>query len=228
VDVNLLSVIVAPRKATARIASRPSWVTSFLLLAAVSVALYVAAHPFALETTLAHLPKSATAEEKNVIAQTLRNELVVNALFLPIRLLVGWFAFAVALFGMTRTLVPPQPVHLVNVLSLEVHTECVNVLAYAATCLLMYTGVGETSGAVLAPLSVAMFADTNDPVLRTLLNAINPFTVWYLTVLTAGIRTQSRLSRTNATLVVILTWLSSMLFTLGSVSFIRSQLHLNV
>ena len=227
-DVNILSLLFSPRMAVTGIASRPRWITAFLFLSILSVGLFVLAHPFAVQATVAHLPESATAEERNLIARTLSSERTVDCLFLPVRLLAGWFAFGLTLFGMTRAFAPPQAVHIVNVFSLEVHAEFLNVLARAAATLFLWVQRGTAVDPAFIPLSVATVVGSNDLLVRSLLNSLNPFTLWYLAVLTMGVRVQAGFSSLKSLLVVVLAWMAATAFSLGSMGIIRGLLHLAV
>lgn len=211
-----------------RITSSPNWIGPFLTLATLSVLLHFLLHPHLVRATLAHLPLSATPDDKAAVAQALTDELPLRLLFLPVRLLVGWSAFALLLFGIGVAFRLPERLHFVKVFALEVRAEAFNILAqYAALFYLLLTGRTQMR-ALEVPFSVAMLVPSNDIVLFSLLNSLNLFTLCYLILLTWGISVQSGCWRTKAVLIVCLTWSLWLLFHVGTTSFLREALHLLV
>ena len=226
---NPFLLLIAPTTTLTRLKSKPDWLITFLLLSAVSIAMYILTHPFLVSATLAHLPSSATQEEKDVMAQTLRSELPLRCLFLPIRLLTGWASFAAVLFLVCKSFAPPEPVHFNKVFSLEVHAEFINICAQVATLIYLVLAPNSTAKMPgLIPFSAAMFIHTNDIVSFLMLNSLNIFVFFYIAILTMGISSQSGCSRSKSILIVLITWSANLLFNIGAIKLLRDTLHLNV
>lgn len=216
------------RTSVIRMASSSRWMAWFLMLAAVSIAVHLSLHPYLVKATLAHLPSSATTEDKAVLAQRLSDELPSRLMFLPVRLLTGWAAFALTLYAIGVAFRPPERLRYVKVFALQVRAETFNVLGqFTAVCSLFLAPTDET-GPVAIPFSAAMFSSSSDVVMFSLLNSLNLFTLFYVTFLTVGMKIQSRFSGVKAISVVVLTWSLSLLFHVGTTSFLRKTLHLLV
>ncbi|MBX2992501.1 MAG: YIP1 family protein [Bacteroidetes bacterium] len=220
------AILYSPGATLARIKSKPEWLAPFLMLAAISIVLYVLTHPFLIEATLAHLPASANAGDKAAVAQTLHSELPLRSSFLPIRLLIGWSSFACTLFLIGRTVRSPEQLHFVKVFSLCVHAEMIGVLSQLATLIgLTLRGSVFLKMPALVPFSAAYLISTKDSVTFSLLNSINFFTLLYVLVLTKGISVQSGMSRRKSLIVVLLAFLGLLLFDAGAVALLRNTLH---
>ena len=222
----LLGILVRPVSALRGLRDRPRWLFPFCVLAALQVCLVVAAQQQTIDSVLSHLPGSATAADREVVRGMLSEGLVVGLLFQPIRLLIGWSAFAGTLFALVRSLKLPDPASYLRLLALEVHAESILILAGAAA-LICGTLCGPPSGA--PPLSAALFftPGTSFP-LFSLLRSLNIFTLWYVAVLAAGIRVLCGLTLRNAVLVAAGAWALSVLFDIGILTLLISTLHLQV
>jgi hypothetical protein len=222
-------MILNPRHFVSQLNAKPRWLGTFILLSALSISLYILMHPYLVQSTLAHLPQSATPEDKEVVAQTLRNELPLRCAFLPVRLLIGWSTFAFVLFAICKAFTPPEPVRFIKILSLEVHAEVVNLLAQGATLAYLFVRGGDISNATsLVPFSAAMFVRADTLVSFSLLNSLNFFTLYYIVFLTMGISVQSGLSRTKSFTVVALNWLTYLLLNVGALELTRHAMNLRI
>ena len=224
---NVFSLLLTPRKTLTRIAAKPDWLMTFLILSAISVVIAFLMHPFVINATLAHLPDSATSAEKEAVAQSLRSDLPVRCFFLPVRLIVGWSAFAFVLFLTAKSFAPPSGVRFIKVFALTVHAELVTVLSSAATLINMSVGGDSVpNGTALVPFSAAAYIDAKDIVSFALLNSLNFFTLVYIVLLTEGMSKITGFSRPKSLLVVMLTWSTYMLFNVGTIRFLRDTMHL--
>ncbi len=201
----------------------------FILLSAAGVTIYILMHPFLVQATVAHLPSSATPEEREIVATTLRSELMLRCAFLPIRLLVGWSSFAVLLYALCRAFTPPKPIRFNRIFSLEVHAEATNLLAQLATLsYLILRSEGAPNATSLVPFSIAMIVRPDTFTMFSLLNSLNFFTLLYIAFLTMGISIQSGFSRGKSLLIVFVTWSVSVLFNVGVLELMQDVMHLIV
>ena len=223
----LFHLFTKPRFALEQIKSKPRWLTTFFLLSATSIFIYVLMHPYLVQATLSHLPLSATDEEKEIVAQTLQDELLLRCWFLQIRLLIGWSSFALVLFMICRALNPPKGIRFAKMFALEVHAEVVNILAQLATLTYLFARGDEGVNQVRCiPFSAAMFVRTDILVSFSLLNSLNVFTLFYIALLSMGVSVQSGCSRTKSFVIVLLTWLGFFLFNISALALLRDVMHL--
>ncbi len=223
---NPFLLFIQPTPTLRRLRASPDWLIAFLSLSALSIAIYILIHPYLVQAILSHLPPSATPEEKLVVAQTLNSELALRCLFLPIRLLIGWTSFAIILFLVCKSFVPPEPVFINKVFSLEVHAEVFNVCAQAATLLYLFIDGKSGNEPSLVPFSAAMFIASDNIVMFSLLNSLNIFTLIYFAILTIGISLQSEFSRSKSFVIVLIAWLALLLFNVGTIKLLQDTLHL--
>jgi hypothetical protein len=221
------SILIAPRRTLSSIALQPAWVAAFIVLSLLSISLSVMMHPFVVSSTLAHLPASASVEEKAFVAQRLRDDLPMRCLFLPIRLLVGWAAFAYVLFLVSKAITPAAGLHFVKIFSLEVHAEGVSRLAQLSSLVrLLLSHDASATIPLRVPLSAADLFPTSGIVGFSLLNSINFFTLWYGILLTLGLSLQSELPLKKSLAVVVVAFLVYLLFHTGTTLFLHNTLHL--
>lgn len=204
----------------------PKWLGRFLLLSAMSTVMYVLMHPYSLQAMLAHLPPSATAEEKEIVAQSLRAELPSRCAFLPIRLLIGWSTFALALFVASKSFMPTAPLRLKRIFSLEVLAEGANIGAQVTAYIYLVMRDEPVNATYIVPFSIAAFVSADTFGMFSLLNSLNFFTLLYIGILTVGLSEQSGFSRTKSFFIVLLTWSAYLLLNIGAIILLRDTMHL--
>jgi hypothetical protein len=204
----------------------PKWLGRFLLLAAVSIVMYVLMNKYSLQTMLAHLPPSATAEEKEIVVQSFRAELPTRCAFLPIRLLIGWSTFALALFVSSKSFTPTAPLRLKRIFSLEVLAEGANIGAQVTAYIFLLMRNEPVNATHIVPFSIATVVSADTFGMFSLLNSLNFFTLLYIGILTVGLSEQSGFTRTKSFLIVLLTWSACLLFNIGTIIVLRDTMHL--
>lgn len=129
--------------------------------------------------TIAHLPSSATAEEREVVRADLDATLPLRAAILPLQHLAVWAVRAVLLtlllhaFG---TGVPPRTKHL---MSIAVGSGGIDIIERLAGT--VYAGISGAGEAVILPWSLlALTGSTGSFALTLLLTSINMFTLWHV------------------------------------------------
>ena len=161
--------------------SAPRWFFSFCILAAAAVLLEFVTHTRDVSETLAHLPSSATAEEREVVRADLDSTLPLRAAILPLQHLAAWSVRAILLtlllhaFG---TGVPPRTKHL---MSIAVGSGAIDTIERLAQT--MYAGISDAGAgeALVLPWSLlALTGPTGSYALTLLLTSINMFTLWYV------------------------------------------------
>jgi hypothetical protein len=217
-----------PSTTLKKIREKPRWVIMFLVLASVSIGIGVLIHPYATRMLVSCLPTSVTDHDRIVAVQRLDQELFVRSAFLPIRLLLGWATFALALYYVCVTLLPHNSVRFIHLFSLEVHAEALLVVAKMAALLRMVFVPPIVGSPFIVPLSLAQFVRVHDYSMMSFLNSINFFTLAYLVFLGSGISIICAVRRIKALLVAGMVLAVSSLLNAGILTIMRDQFHLLV
>ncbi len=226
----IVTFLIHPRTGAVAIKARPRWLFAFGILALASIGLTVAFHGQAVQTTLEHLPGSATPEDKEYIRAALGTEFFSRCAFLPVRLLIGWSGFALLLLYASLSFHPRDSIRFVQVLALEVHAEAILMLARFGTIIWWIVNAPAQSGAIPSPpLSVLWLAwKPADFIFFSLLGSINIFTLWYVLVLTVGIHVLCGFTKRKAFLIVAGVWAVTLGCNLGVLALLRNAFHLHV
>jgi len=222
--VPLISILHRPAYAIEQLKIRPQWLIAFLVLAALSVLRLVYDYPAIVAAALEHLPPSATAADKLLMKEHLAVDLYARSVFLPIRLLAGWSVFALLLYELSSWVGSAEPVRFRQMFALEVHAESVLLLG---GCLGIVLHHG--SGLPGMPLSAAsFFHPQSDIVMSSILDALNPFTAWYVALLGLGVKIICRFSVLKATAVAVTAWIVMLIWNLAIFKYLAESFHLMV
>jgi hypothetical protein len=155
--------------------------------------------------TLASLPVTATAEDREWARSLMGSELLLRSLFLPLRQIAGMGIFAYVLFTLCMAFDPPVRARFKHLLALEVHAEIFNLLGASAT------------------LGLALLSSN-----EALLTSTKIFTLWYVVALTAGIAVFFRFSKGKAFLLASTAWIVSVLFNHFLLESISASMHFHL
>lgn len=221
---SLISILMRPRRCAEQLKASPRWLIPFIALAFISVLIMIAMHPHLIRMTLAHLPESASESAKAAVRSALEGELAARCAFLPFRLLIGWASFALVLLYSCQAWGRIQPVRFVQIFSLEVHAEGALLLGQAGALLL--TLFGRSADAVVVPFGLdAVVPASSDFVMRTLLNAFNPFAAWYVVIIISGVAACCEFRRSKAALVVLSVWGLNVGFSVVGTYILQETFH---
>lgn len=227
---NLLIFAFLPFRGARALRAFPGWIVPFVVLALVQVALMVVAERGTVQAVIAHLPPTATAADRGDVEAGFRETLLTRSLFEPVRLLAGWSAFASLLYLAIRSLSPPGPVKFVRVLALEVHAESALVIGGLASALASGFGQGIAGADPPIPLlSAASLLPEGMPyAVVALIATVNFFTLWYVVLLSAGIRVLFGMTFRTAALIAVSAWALSVLFDTALLTLLVNALHFRV
>lgn len=207
-------ILIRPVRTLHRLKESPVWLVPFMTLAAISVILLLLTAERNIQSTLAHLPASATDQDREAVAAALRQDGAAQAAFLPFRLLIGWSTFALLLHWGARAFGSPGGHRFKHILSLEIHGEA-----------------AQTAGAIVGAAGVALpslsalCGPESDFLNRSLLASVNLCTLWYVVILTAGIVVLCQQSKLKAFLIVAGSWGIVQALSLGVLNLIRHTFH---
>jgi hypothetical protein len=227
---SILRILWNPRLSLADLKTQPRWIVPYFILAAVSIILYLVTFEDSIRFTLSKLPASANEVDRAVIADAFRQDLGARLLFLPIRLFVGWASFALFLFLLCNSWRSAVRVRFQQIIALEVHAEATLLLGSVCAVVLFWLRNDPNPGAwVSLPLGLDAVVHPGVGVPVTLaLNAVNPFSVWYVIVLGMGIRILYQFRVINAFALVLVAWGMSVLFNVTIIVLLRDALRFSI
>jgi hypothetical protein len=210
----LLDTIVRPHTIFREIRAHPRWVGAFGVLAAFSMGIFALQSGGDVQNVLAHLPPSALPADREALLAMFHEEFWRTMLFLPFRLLLGWSAFAFALYVGVKSVFPGSPVRYLHLQSLEVHAEVL--LLLAPLCSLAHLPFPSGAEIIRGPMPFAF---------EVLLTSINLSTFWYILVLSAGIAVLVNIRMRAAIPVVVLVWGLSQLLNVVVLTLLIRTFH---
>lgn len=221
----ILLTLFAPARAAEQLKLEPRWLSVFLFLSIVSVATQALLHPHLTQATLAHLPATATVADRQLVVESLEQELPAKLAFAPVRLFLGWGLFSAVLFYVSRVFASREPLRIQQMFSIEVHAEATSVLSNLVVLALTLSSTDGKPADL--PLSLGgLFPVQQDFVVKSLLTTLNLFTLWYIVVLTFSVSTLCRLRKLKSLLVVLLVWIFSIVLNLSAIKLMKDELHL--
>lgn len=221
----ILPTLFKTGKTVELLKSNPRWLGAFIVLTVVSAACYGLIHPHLVQSTIAHLPPTATDADKQIVIESLNQELPAKLAFFPVRLFIGWGTFSLALLYACKAFAPREIIRFRQMFSLEIHAEATSVIASIAAMVVAVTNAH--AGSVDVPFSLAEFvAGDQSFIVRSLLTSLNIFTLWQIVILTIGVSIVCGFGKTKSTLIVLLVWTLSTMFNLGAMKLLQDQLHL--
>jgi hypothetical protein len=210
-----------PGEAAALIAARPRWLAAFLGLSLLSVIISAVTYPQFLGEMLVRLPSTATHEDRELLVRSLESELPARLAFLPIRLFLGWGTFTLVLLYLAKLFEPKEVIRYRQILSLEVHSEAIGVLAGCVTMISFLAGSGRIQ------LSLAGITGGNHAlVLESILRHASVFTLWQMAVQGVALSRMCGFGNVRAVGVVLLTWAIAISFNAGVVQILVDRFHL--
>lgn len=206
-----LTVLYRPSARFHELKAQPAWFSAFLLLAAISVAIFLMQYPGLIRSTIDHLPSVATEGDRARAEEWLQTDIYRRAAFLPVRLLAGWSAFALLLLSGVRAFGLTRGIRYTHLLSLEIHAESVIV-------------IGSALAAAGAPGAGWLFGPGYGDF--SLLASVNLCTLWYVSLLTRGISVLCDTSPRKAFLIVVLSWGIGQALNFGVLSLLQHTFRL--
>jgi hypothetical protein len=223
-----LAILFRPGAAAAILRRRPRWLQVFAVLCACHLLLAVAVQSHSTALVVGHLPASASATDRAYVSVILADGFLQRCMFLPIRLLTGWSAYAGVLFLLARSVKPPAPAPFLCFVALEIHAEIILLMDRVVTSAYGILAMPQYLSPV-SPLSVAAFVESAAPLpIFFLLGRLNFFTLWYVAAVASGIRVLCGLTIRTSALVAVGAWVLSEFFNSGILTLLIRALHLQV
>ncbi len=220
----IVEMLIRPRRGAEEIGRRPRWLLAFVLLAALGIIAVLISHGTAVESTIGRLPSSVSGAGKELVRRTLDAELPLRCAFLPFRLLLGWGCSAAGLFLVLKAWRARGPVAFRQLLAIEICSEGTTMLgnlARSVSMLAMHNNLNP------APWDLgALLPSVSNPALLAFASSVNPFSLWYIVILTAGVQTLYGLRTLQALAGVLVVWALSVLINGAVLLALRDAFHL--
>lgn len=200
----ILTIIDAPGRRAVTLRERPRWIARFFILAGLYVALGIFGSAHRAEITAGNLPPPVSAGERAAAGELLTGRLTIDSLFLPVRLFVGWSAFALLLYFTCRIWSTRRPTRYVHLLAAEVYSEAAMFLGNLAALIAVTWDTGASPPWI--PGGLDSILPAGDFTLRYVLNSVNIFSALYVALLVVMVSALVRISRGKAFISVLVAW----------------------
>jgi len=214
---HILNIYIAPRRVFLSLKQKPNWFFPFIVLSIVAVLIEWFSFPYVLKLTIANLPSNATQQHIQEAAAHLYGQRLINAAFVPIKLLFGWSLFALVLYYVCLMFKPSEQTHFRHIFAIVIFAEMIlmggKILSFTIALAKGVDHVNTISELNnLFGLDLLFPGVTANLPLFTFVSSINIFSLWYLTVLTLGISVMSGFSKVKSGILATGVWLISLGF----------------
>ena len=221
------NIFGAPSEAFVEIKKQPSWVTVLVIIAVVSIGIAWAVLPFSEQMARAKMLESgmdaAQMEQGQTIAELFS---FIGLLLTPLPLFIKWLIFAGLFYLGVRLLGSSKALTFKSMFAAVVHSELILVFstlinAALLLCFKDIDTVKDITDLHMIPSLHLIFGDKKVGIpYFTFLHQINPFSIWYLIVLSRGVAVVADISRQRTEWLVALIWLAGIGFQVAASAFL--------
>jgi hypothetical protein len=208
----LLNIYTAPKQLFLSLKQKPNWILPFVVISVAAVLVEWFSFPFVLKLTLASLPPNAAQQHVNEAAAYLSEQRFINMSFIPVKLLFGLSIFALLLYYSCLIFKPREKIQFKQLLTAVVFSEMILMVGRIISFVIVLSkGVGHVN--TISELNNSFGLDLLLPVananlpMYNLMSSINPFSVWYIAVLSVGVSILSGFSKAKAAILTTSLWL---------------------
>lgn len=213
--------------AIGRALTRPCWIPVFAVLVAGHILVSVLTLPSSIEATLARLPASADAADRQAVVAMLEQEQIIRSVFFPIRLGIAlgvyalWVVFLCRVFS--RDVVPRYRI----ILGLVVYAEVFVLLARAAALARCHWWPsGDPARDLLPPFSLAdLLPLASDHLAVVAASFMNPFSALSVVTLGLGLCVSCRFRPGKGYVLALIAWTGGAVGSLALLYAARTLLH---
>ena len=229
----LIDVFGEPSAAFKALKNRPRWLVVFVVISLIAIGSAWAILPFTQEIAHAKMLSSGMDEAQIDRAQEITGKFsFIGLFFAPVALLIKWLLFSGLLYLAAGLLAATEELRFKTVYASVVHAELILVLAgLVNAALLLYfrdvDAIESVADLQVIPGLHFLLADGADNIrLATFLSHINPFTIWYIVVLTSGVSIVAEFSKVKAGMLATTVWLLSVLLQVALIGFSSARFFL--
>ena len=212
-------LFVSPARAFSALRDRPRWVLAATVISLCSTTLALLLIPYSLEILSQMLRDRFDAQTLRRVVAGIRSFSLLGAVATPAVLIAKWLLVS-GIFSSLAVLLTARPVRFGSVLSVIVHAELILLLMGLVNLAILALRGPDTirSAADLCAipglLTVVHSTPLPQPLITLLANA-NPFTVWYLVLLSMGLSTVMEVPRWKSGLAVLTVWVIMLGWTIA-------------
>ena len=207
---NIADILAEPSAAFTRLKSEPKWLLAMVIFCLFSVGIAWVMFPFTAQMMDQKMMEEGVPAEQIEIAKKFAQ------IFTPIASLIApiiWFlAISAILTLVTRLFAINDAIKFKHIYAAIVHASLISILILLVNTALLtvFRDVGDVKSIAdmkMIPGLHLLFGSTENVKLLTFLSYFNPLNLWYLAVLTIGIRVFAGIDKTKACLGAIIIWL---------------------
>lgn len=226
---HLLNIYIAPRRVFVSLRENPQWFLPFLVLSVIALTIEWFSFPYVLKVTIANLPPNAAQQHIQEAVSYLHGQRAINAAFIPLKLMAGWSLFALVLYYVCIVFKPLEQIQFRHVFAVVVFSEMITVvgkiLSFVAALVKGIEHVNTISELNnLYGLDFLFPGATANLLLFTLMSNINPFSLWYLAVLTVGVSAVTGFGKIKSGVLTVCVWLLALGFGAAVVQLVQEGL----
>ncbi len=226
---HLLNIYIAPKRVFLSLKENPQWFLPFLILSIIALIIEWFSFPYVLKVTIANLPPNAAQQHIQDAASYLHGQRAINAAFIPIKLMAGWSLFALVLYYVCLVFKPIEQIRFRHVFAVVVFSEMTPVVGKIFSLVAALVKGIEHVNTVselnnLYGLDLLFPGATANLPLFTLICNMNPFSLWYLMVLTIGVSVVTGFGKIKSAIVVVCVWLLALGFGAAVVQLVQEGL----
>ena len=207
---NIADILAEPSAAFARLKSEPKWLLAIVIFCLFAVGIAWAMLPFTEQIMYQALAEAGISSEQIDISIKIGRIFgLIGSLVAPII----WLLAASAILTLAaRLLGLNDAIKFKHIFAAVVHTSLISFLiALVNTALLVVFGdvenIKSAADMKMIPGLHLLFSSIENVKLLTFLSYFNPLSLWYLAVLTIGIRVYTDTDKTKACIGAIIIWL---------------------
>lgn len=207
---NIADILAEPGAAFARLKSEPKWLLAMVIFCLFSVGIAWVTFPFIEQIMDQQLMEEGTPAEAIEIAKIVAKIFVfIGSLVAPI---IWFLVISVILTLVARLLAIDDAIKFKHIYAAIVHASLISILILLVNTalLVVFRDVETIKNAAdmkIIPGLHLLLGSSENVKLLTFLSYFNPLNLWYLAVLTIGIRVFAGIDKTKACLGAIIIWL---------------------
>ena len=207
---NIADILAEPSAAFTRLKSEPKWLLAMVIFCLFSVGIAWVMFPFTAQMMDQKMMEEGVPAEQIEIAKKFAQ------IFTPIASLIApiiWFLVISAILTLVaRLLTIDDAIKFKHIYAAIVHASLISILILLVNTALLtvFRDVGDVKSIAdmkIIPGLHLLFGSSESVKLLTFLSYFNPLSLWYLAVLTIGIRVFADTDKTKACIGAIVIWL---------------------
>lgn len=221
---NIIGVFFSSQRTFLRLKSNPSWLVTFLLIAAGTILISFIISPFVIQAQIVSFPSEVGPQQIEDGMRFIKRYQTIVIFLSPLFLIIKFLVNSAILWLIVQLF---READFKRVFSLVVHCALIQLLgSIVSLIVLKLRGIQSIRSA--ADLQVYFGLDMflrnqelNIP-LKAFLSSINLFSIWWIILVILGLSIITEISKSKATLIAVSFWLFSTMIQVGFASLLGS------